>query len=203
MTPKSRIEKAARARLQPVRTFNVPIFNAGGEPPQSRNVLSEPVPERLTLSIKREILKDLGLPPEPGSEHAFLSPSQPSVPNKGALVFVNANIVEGGEGFAFWNGGNPKGSVQLWIKSPKGRGYLVEFGAGRPKIEDEMPSIVIEVEGPDGITHEFNERNSWGTRGVFYFKATTNGWHGFTITGGTKIDPSTPWRFHDCLVTNV
>jgi hypothetical protein len=202
MTPKQRAERTTRAARQTVRQSSVPVFKVVGGLRQSQNISPEPAPTRLSLTLKREVLKQLGLPPEPGSVFVNLSPSQPNVANKGALVFVNADIVEGGEDYAFWDVGNQTGRVELWFKSPAGRSYLVECGVGRPKQEDEIPSASFKIHGPDGTIHTIT-LDSWGGNLVFNFKAGSSGWYGFKITGKTEIDPMTSWRFHRCEVTNL
>lgn len=78
--------------------------------------------------------------PEPGSLHARLTPSSPVVHGKGALVFVKADVVEGGVGFALFENRRVvtaegemsladtyvEGYTALWLWSPADRRYLID-----------------------------------------------------------------------------
>jgi hypothetical protein len=145
---------------------------------------------------------------EPGSLYAKLTPSQPIATNRGALVFVNADLVEGGEGYAQWHslasGVTPLESyLALWLNSSAGRKYLIDC-AVRSGISlkgvipgAEHKPTPFKVIGPDGSSQTFQLPDNEGHL-IFTLGATKAGWYGFQIIGGGLT-----WTFYSCEVTNL
>jgi hypothetical protein len=109
-------------------------------------------PGALDLSELRRLFGQPSL--TPGSTFATLTPAQPHA-TQAALVIVAAALVEGGQGYAYWDetyafidissdpvlagivrglGGSPKpdgtevnpGAVYIWVDAPKGARFLVD-----------------------------------------------------------------------------
>jgi hypothetical protein len=160
----------------------------------------------LSLAERRELLKGLGLPPAPGSKYVTLTPSVPSVPNRGALVFSNMNIVECGQGFAWWTEEeyphpNPLGKVNIWLKLKGGRKYLVDVAVdlGSAVLPPSTDAATMGL--PDGQYLHLTQ--GLGTQHlVALTEAVDDGWYHFNVAG-KKLNGGGDLRFLSCEVTNL
>ena len=161
---------------------------------------SKPLPATtpLTLAEKKLILKRLGLPPAPGSNYVTLTPTTPSVANRGALVFVNLQTVECGEGWArcsVLEGIDQAGVVNIWLRSGAGRKYLVDatlWEMGVPHDQDLALTMVL----PDDQRIHLKQGTT-AQHLVAALDAVTEGWYRFQVFGVNQ------WRFYSCEVTNL
>ncbi len=146
-----------REKLQAETAVPVKVFKGSGvaRVPESRK--SNP-PRKLNQLEIKDIHKKLGKP-APGSLYVILTPSQPTVANKGALVFVKADIVEAGKNYAVWRPDEKasnweRGSLSLWLWSITNRRYLIDCTVDEdaPLTKNRSWSVV----GPDNVTQTWN-----------------------------------------------
>jgi hypothetical protein len=189
-------QRGEREKTQAETVVPVKIFKGRGvaRVPESRTSNS---PRKLNQVEIKDLYKKLGKP-APGSLYVILTPSQPTVANRGALVFVKADIVEGGKNYAVWRpdekaSPGQRGSLSLWLWSTANRRYLIDCTVDEdaPLTNPRSWSVV----GPDGVTQTWN---SYVPHLVFTLDATTSGWYGFSITGINRW-----WLFYSCEVTNL
>ena len=151
---------------------------------------------------------------EPGSQYVRVTPSQPSVTGKAALVFVEPHLVEGGQGYVqfFSEELRPPGLAVLWIRSPQARRYLIDCAISGTSyaVSDHVVEAgpVLAVTGPDSATQIFDFSSSGadpaGNHLLFGLEAEEIGWYRFTIAWGDQ--PSSrpgKWELHSCEVTNL
>lgn len=188
----------------------VPVFR--GPVVASRVEEQVDPPPALDQGQVSAILHALGQPPEPGSLYARVTPSQPSVPGKGALVFVDANLVEGGEGFAeFKNVTEPvplTGYAVLWLYSPAGRSYLIDCGVkGMYWNLQTQQGPVFTISGPGNTVQAFDYRATFSQAGyhlVFSLVADQAGWYPFAIsTQPAGEELYTTWKLFGCEAKNL
>ena len=146
---------------------------------------------------------------EPGSLYVTLTPSQPDVANRGALVFLNTDVVEGGEGYASWKVSSSDTNSQmkyimLWLKSAANRSYLIDCAvSGEYKPNPTEEGAEFRVVGPDGSTTVFKGVTGVADRHlVFSLNATNTGWYGFQLRSARQTPQTLYWRFYSCEVKN-
>jgi len=176
--------------------------------PMNEGIVSTPRP--IGATRMGQIRAALGSA-EPGSQYVRVTPSQPSVVNKAALVFVEPHLVEGGEGYVqfFAEELRRPGLAVLWIRSAQPRKYLIDCAiSGTSYAARDLAEAgpVLAVTGPDGATRVFDFSSSGvnpaGYHLAFAIEAEEIGWYPFTIVWGAK--PSTllgKWELHACEVT--
>jgi len=167
--------------------------NSTATPPELKRLHP---PSALSASIKENIYKQLGIA-EPGSLYVRLTASQPTLANKAALVFRNADSVNTGQAYARWHPGkysSPEACfLELWLRSGANRRYLIDCA-----VEEEAPlrnPRSWSVVGPDNTTQTWSAS---ATHLVFTLDAATAGWYKFAISGVNRS-----WNFHSCEVTNL
>ncbi len=156
----------------------VPAFKGNGiaRPSRSGQLITSPPP-----ALGADVLAKL-IGRAPGSVYARLTPSLPEVANRGALVFVHASEVEGGEGYAKWFALPVTGSdhekvteeraneeyLMLWLKSSANSKYVIDCFIGSPV--PKIPFRVIALNSSETQTSTFAE-----TKGhlIFMLEATT------------------------------
>lgn len=190
----AQVERRTRPRAE--SSSRVPAFRGSGG---ARETASSPSRQASPLSQaeKQGLYKQLGKT-EPGSLYVRLTPSQPTVADKGALVFVNAAVVESGENHARWRlddkeQPSEKGYVSLWLKSNANRRYLIDCA-----VEEDAPlrnPRSWNVVGPGNASQTWS---SSATHLVFTLDAATSGWYGFSIYAINRW-----WFFYSCEVTNL
>jgi hypothetical protein len=125
----------------------VPAFKAAAA--VSHSVKELPPPPR-PLSLSPGVLAKL-IGKEPGSLYVRLTPSQPKVVNRGALVFGDPDVVncgyEDGEGWVLWHkkvspSDFSEHSMMLWIRSSAGSKYVIDCAVS-------ADSGTYKVVGPD------------------------------------------------------
>ncbi len=182
------------------------------------------VPRPLDATRVGQIRAALGSP-EPGSLYVRLTPSQPDVAGKAAFVFVYPAVVEGGQGYVYFEkklptspsetGKAPPGWVVLWITSLQDRRYLIDCAlSGQSLYGGSMSPIrgpLLVLTGPDSTAQIFDFTSKTPSNGlgdgfhlVFGLEAGRTGWYPFTITG--PIPPGARrqiWELHACEVTNL
>jgi hypothetical protein len=150
---------------------------------------------------------------EPGSLYVNLTPSQPDVASRGALVFVNADLVEGGEGYAGWTfdyhseSQNQTKYLMIWLKSAANRSYLIDCAVSKEfKPISPEARAAFDVVGPDGSTTMFQGVKDVADQHlVFSLNASNAGWYGFQIRSRLLTSPSGSifyWWFYSCEVKN-
>ena len=207
---------------------SVPVFRSPGGAKTSEGGETTPAPRALGADEMRVIAQALGAP-EPGSLYARLTPSSPEVPGKGALVFVKADVVEGGEDYALFENNeafsNPnlteaetgvEGYFVLWLRSPPNRRYLIDCAvSGKYWHLNSLQGPEFRVAGPDGI-HVFDFRQAFDAGGyhlTFGLEAGSAGWFPFQVSTlpagmaqgaiGGSGPQNTEWRLHSCEATNL
>jgi hypothetical protein len=173
----------------------------GRQPPKA--------PPSLTSSALQGIMAQLGKT-APGATYAKLTPAQPSVVNRGALVFVDADIVETGESYALYEihfERNPRqGHMMLWLNSAANRSYLIDCAVSGLSIQTDPKApggisgvgAAFEVMGPDGTTQTTTFAGTSGQHLVFPLNTTTAGWYPFRITGAGMF-----WAIYSCEVKSL
>lgn len=180
---------------------NIHVFKGGGgdrstqgrKPPRAPRVLNQ-----LDLKTLAGLVGS-----EPGTVYAKLTPQAPSVTNRGALVFVSAKIVEGGENYATWGPPSSIGGLALWLRPSTGKKYLIDCA-----VESPSQGAHFSVQGPTGTAPMQVDAIPGGQHLTFVLDATDNKWQQFQINGGgskTRIGFSTDvdWTFYSCEVTNL
>jgi len=145
---------------------------------------------------------------EPGSVYVTLTPSQPDVANRGALVFLNPDVVEAGEGYASWTVSGSDSDPQMkymmiWLKSAANRSYLIDCAVSGEYKPNSTEAAEFRVVGPDGNTTWFKAVNGISDRHlVFSLNATNAGWYGFQLRSPRQTPQTLYWRFYSCEVKN-
>lgn len=206
----AQLRPASGRELGPKWISDVPVFRG---PAADRRVEDRvDPPPGLDPSQVGVILQTLGHPAEPGSLYVRVTPSQPDVPGKGALVFVEANLVEGGEGYAeFKNKTEPgplEGYTVLWLYSPAGRSYLVDCAvSGMYWNLQAQQGPVFMVSGPGNTVQAFDYRAAYDLEGyhlVFSLVAGQAGWYPFGIsTQPAGAELYTTWKLFSCEAKNL
>ncbi len=118
-------------KIQIKKVQITPVFKSKGVPSQTVEIKPPAPPPDLTTDGKKELIKGaaLNLNVDPGSVYVKLTPKNPSVLLKAALVFIKPLMVDGGElNFAAWDTYKtgrdegekyPAGHLVLWIRSPQ------------------------------------------------------------------------------------
>ncbi|HEV8368757.1 MAG TPA: hypothetical protein VGQ39_12465 [Pyrinomonadaceae bacterium] len=173
----------------------------GRQPPKA--------PGPLTSSALQGIVAQLGKT-APGATYVKLTPSQPAVTNRGALVFVDADIVETGESYAYYEihfERNPRqGHMMLWLDSAAKRSYLIDCAVSGLTIQTDPKAAggisgvgsAFEVLGPDGTSQTIKFAGTGGQHLVFPLNTTTAGWYPFRITGVGIF-----WAIYSCEVKSL
>jgi hypothetical protein len=163
---------------------------------------------------------------EPGSVFVKVTPKDPSVANRGALVFVTPTLVEGGENYAVW--GQPKtGKPHLYSNTEldkikekmldvqhesgnsSGQGgavkpavdgfvmlWLRSAASRKYLIDCVVGGSPFLVSGPAGS--QITQLNQATGHLIFALEAATAGWYSFRISGSEF-----GWTFYSCEVTNL
>ena len=180
------------------------VFKGGGRDRPSRKPAG---PASLSALDVKKLAGMIGS--APGSIYVKLSPQEPSVTNRGVLVFVNPKLVETGLNYATWgppgniNFQGAQGSLMLWLRPATGAKYLVDCA-----VESSSPNAHFVVTGPQGTAPLDVVAIAGGQHLIFVLEATDNKWQPFQITGtGTKSQYGTSspveWTFYSCEVTNL
>src|SRR5262245_17250930 len=152
---------------------------------------------------------------EPGSLFAKLTPREPSIGYKAALVFVDPKLVETGASYASWGSSQtrstlvgPYGSLILWLKPVAARRYLIDCA-----VAGTTPQPQFEVAGPSGTAPMQVDATPGGQHLTFVLDATDNKWLSFRIDGNLKpsttalrsnlLAPPVEWTFYSCEITNL
>lgn len=206
--------------LQDGGTATVHVFEAGdhrqpetvpyeGKPP-GENPKSAPAPltESQWGAIGTAVGKALAAP-DPGSLYARLTPSSAGVSGKGALVFVDPDMVEGGQGYAEFSANQfapPKGFVVLWIWSPAARSYLVDCAVkGMTFNWSQGFGPRFHVNGP-GATLTFDFTNDYSDDGyhlVWQLNVTSPGWTSFALFVSLPEEMLIWWKLHSCDIRHL
>jgi hypothetical protein len=191
-----------RSRTQSDAGAKIPAFKSAGVASKTtgaKELASLPAPKLSIDTLAKLIGK------QPGALYVLLTPSQPTVANRGALVFVQPSLVESGEGYVDFSvpplaEGPPTGHVVLWLKSLGNAKYLIDcFVSGS------VPTVPFKVTGPDGSFQTSKLSQAKGHL-LFTLDATTAGWYRFEISSGGKINEGGTgykWHFYSCEVTNL
>ena len=152
---------------------------------------------------------------EPGSAFAKLTPHEPSIGGRAALVFVDPKLVETGQNYAVWgppqtqvNAVGADGSLMLWLKPMAAHRYLIDCA-----VASTSPHARFVVNGPSGTAPMEVEAIPAGQHLTFVLDATDNKWLSFRISGtGEKkniagvqswlVSP-VEWTFYTCEITNL
>ena len=194
------------------------VFKSKGVTSPTPQIKPPGPPPDLTSDDKKTLIKGAALAApkgllnaEPGSVYVKLTPKDPSAPQRAALVFVGAGMVDGGElNYATWTiptpgaigalvEGSTAGHLLLWIRSPQpGRRFLVDCAVtGFSQGQSIFGPIEFKVEGPGGFKQKVATAGPTGQHLAFLFDAADSQWNAFKISGGVG------WVFHSCEVTNL
>jgi len=203
-------QSSDRNKPQSGRATSIRPFGGRGGERQSLREKPPPPPPPLTNISLQAAMKSLGKEAGPGTLYVKLTPSQPTVPNRGALVFAGADVVEGGEDYATWSprlGSQPQGFLVVWLKSAANQRYIIDcavHGASVKTVKGDLApgDTAFEVLGPDGTTQTTKFTGTEGQHLLFPLNAANAGWYSFRITGsGSGI--FFLWAFYSCEVTNL
>ena len=180
----------------------IPTFEGrGGAPAPSED--DAPPARRvvpLTSDQHAAIKALLGHPPK--NLYARLSPAQPRSVGRGALVFSQPMLVEGGEGWAFMKPGvetkvSPS-RVSVWVNSPAAnRRYLVDCAVSGTVPKDRSTMFTIDVSGVRQ-TVEFPAGTTWPNHVIAMLNATDAGWHKLVL-----MNDQSHWHFHSCDISGM
>ena len=142
----------------------------------------------------------LGNPP--ANLYARLTPAQPRSPGRGALVFNQPLLVEGGEGWAFMRPGieskQAPSRLFVWVNSPAAnRRYLVDCSVTGAFVKDKSTMFTIDVAGVRQ-TVEFGAGTTWPNHVIALLNAADAGWHKLTLMNDQSL-----WHFHSCEISVV
>jgi hypothetical protein len=182
----------------------VPVFK-GGANRSTPGRRPPPAPVSLSLDAIKNLIGG-----EPGAIFVKLTPKDPSVINRGALVFVSPTLVEGGENYATWGPSSAnvsffgsEGHLALWLRPAAGKKYLIDCA-----VQSGSEGAVFSITGPSGTAPMQVAGVAGGQHLTFVLDATDNKWQGFQIRGvgsknkagfGSKME----WTFYSCDVTNL
>ena len=186
---------------------NIHVFKSGGGDRSSMGRKPPPAPAVLTQLDLKKLAGMVGS--EPGSVYAKLTPQNPSATNRGALVFLNPTLVEGGENYATWVAsgsiisGGSEGGLALWLRPGTGKKYLIDCA-----VESPSQGAHFIVSGPSGNAAAQFEAVPGGQHLSFVLYATDNKWQKFQITAaGLKsrlgVSTGVDWTFYSCEATNL
>lgn len=213
-------------RKQP-STDVVRTFKSGGANPSTRDLKPPPRPAPLSaFDLKRFAAHGAA---ESASVYARLTPKEPSVADKGALVFVDPTLVEGGENYAVWRAGSEplykvgqstpprfgsEGYLVVWINAHAGKRYLIDCA-----VQSSDYGARFRVVGPSGTAPMEVDGLPAGQHLVFLLLATESRWHAFQVIGTGSLGEATIgpkdhkeavhyytpmlWNFYSCEVTNL
>jgi hypothetical protein len=184
---------------------SIHVFKGAGTDRSTRG--RKPAPTSLNALDLKTLAGMVGS--QPGTTFVKLTAQDPSVTNRGALVFVSPKLVEGGENYATWGppaGINPVGSeggLALWLRPATGKKYLIDCA-----VESPSKGAHFVVTGPSGTAPLQVDAIAGGQHLSFVLDATDNKWQHFQINGvGTKnstgMSTDVEWTFHSCEVTNL
>jgi hypothetical protein len=185
------------------RAGPAPVFKGGGNRSSGRR------PPPAPISLTSDAIKSL-VGATPGAVFVKLTPRDPSVVNRGALVFVNPALVEGGEDYAMWgpSSGNvsltgSEGHLALWLRPVAGKKYLIDCA-----VQSSTPNAVFNVTGPSGAAPIQVAATGVGQHLTFVLEASDSQWQGFQINGGGSknkagLGTSMEWTFYSCEVINL
>jgi len=187
---------------RPVDRKSVRVFGSGGAD-RTLGGGKSPAPAPLDESFKIEIARQAGS--TLGSPLLKLTPKAPSVANRGALVFVNPALVEGGEDYVFFeeattSNGLPPGILYIWLKPIAGKKYLIDCTVSSPSKDG-----AFSVEGPDGTAAMIVGAIAGGQHLTFVLYATNDKWQSFRVShlSTTLLPAFFKWTFYSCEVTNL
>jgi hypothetical protein len=182
----------------------VPVFKGGGNRSTPGR---KPPPAPVSLGV--DVIKNL-VGAEPGAVFVKLTPRDPSVVNRGALVFVSPVVVEGGESYAQWGPSSAtvslsgsQGYLALWLRPAAGKKYLIDCS-----VQSSTEGALFSITGPSGSAPTQVGAIGAAQHLIFVFEASDSQWQGFRISGvgsknrlgtGTKME----WTFYACEVTNL
>jgi hypothetical protein len=203
---------------------DIPVFKGSGGERSTVGVKPPPAARSLNaLDLKNLVGSD------PGSVFVTVSPRDPSVANRGALVFVTPTLVEGGENYAVWgkpSGGKPHLYTQTELDKIKQKkmmtdakmaqsGNPTQGGAVQPGPEG---SVMLWLKSPasrkfliDCVVggspfvvsgpsgSQIIQLNQMTGHLIFALDAATAGWYSFRISSGNEFG----WTFYSCEVTNL
>ena len=186
------------------KTGAVPVFKGGA----NRSTAGRKPPPA-PVSLSRDAVNNL-IGGEPGDIFVKLTPKDASVANRGALVFVNPTLVEGGENYATWGPSSAnvslfgsEGYLGIWLRPAAGKKYLIDCA-----VQSASAGAVFSINGPSGTAPMQVAGVVAGQHLTFVLDATDNKWQGFQIRGvgsknkngfGSKME----WTFYSCEVTNL
>lgn len=179
-------------------TPKVLIFESKGVSRASEDAapLPPPPPPDLSVALKKELLKGLNPPAEPGSIYFKVTPRNSIVAFKGHLIFRNAKSVDAATNSANWwpapNEPAPNEKfLQFYFKSEAaGRRYLIDCSV---RGDNNYP---FKIFTSSNLLQTIESVGAPGQHLVFILDATDNGWDWFYITGGQ-------WYFYSCEVTHL
>jgi hypothetical protein len=193
------------------------VFKARGTPLKRGKIAPPQPPPDLSKDEKTKLLTraDLGgalKPPQPGDLYARLTPKDPSINGKAALVFVGASVVDGGESnYATWNVlvADPtfgdvmtmNGYLAVLVRSGiPGRRYLIDCAVSGYKDDYGWGAVTgaFYIVGPGGLKQAVESTGQTGQHLTFILEALDTQWNVFKIGSN-----NTGWALHKCEVTNL
>jgi hypothetical protein len=181
------------------------VFRGGGGDRSTLGRKPPPAPVSLSLDTIKNLIGG-----EPGAIFVKLTPKDPSVVNRGALVFAGPTLVEGGENYATWGPSSTnlalfgsEGHLALWLRPATGKKYLIDCS-----VQSGSEGALFSITGPSSTAPMQVAGVAGGQHLTFVLDATDNQWQGFQIRGvgsknkygvGTKME----WTFYSCEVTNL
>jgi hypothetical protein len=187
------------------KTGAAPVFKGGGGDRSTPGRKPPPAPVSLSLGTLKNLIGG-----EPGAIFVKLTPKDPSVVNRGALVFVSPTLVEGGENYATWGPSSAnvslfgsEGYLGLWLRPAAGKKYLIDCS-----VQSGSEGALFSITGPSGTAPTQVAGVAGGQHLAFVLDATDNKWQGFQIRGvGSKnkygVGSKMEWTFYSCEVTNL
>src|SRR6266496_6168537 len=181
------------------------VFKGGGGDRSTLGRKPPPAPVSLSLDTIKNLIGG-----EPGTTFVKLTAKDPSVVNRGALVFVSPTLVEGGENYATWGPSSAnaslfgsEGYLGLWLRPAAGKKYLIDCS-----VQSGSEGALFSITGPSGTAPIQVAGVAAGQHLTFVLDATDNKWQGFQIRGvGTKnkygLGAKMEWTFYSCEVTNL
>lgn len=184
------------------KSGSAPVFKGGGNRSSGRR------PPPAPISLSPDAMKSL-VGATPGSLFIKLTPKDPSAVNRGALVFVNPALVEGGEDYAMWGPAasvsltGSEGHLALWLRPVAGKKYLIDCA-----VQSSTTGAIFNITGPNGVAPIQIAATGAGQHLIFVLEAGDSQWQGFQISGaGSKnkagLGTSMEWTFYSCEVTNL